>query len=336
MLRLPRFRLLSPTSYREAAEMLADNGAGELDRTRGTPSLRVMLVAGGTDLFPNMKRRQFAPEVLISLSGVRDAAGIHSNGGISIGAGTTLTAIANDPLLQERHRALAQAAGLVSTPQLRNMGTIGGNLCLDTRCNWYDQSLFWRTAEGFCMKTNPDVVCRVATSSPRCLAVASADTVPALIALGASARFEDAGGVRDVALADLYREDGIQAMAMRTDEVLTAITLPDATGWRSAYLKLRDRNSFDFPIAGVAAAIRLDGETVVDARIAITALASRPVAVEAKMLVGTKLDDDAIGAAADAVHKAARPMDNTSGTISQRKRASRVFTERALRSLRDA
>jgi 4-hydroxybenzoyl-CoA reductase subunit beta len=316
--------------------MLEDNGAGELDRSRGTPTVRVMLVAGGTDLFPNMKRRQFAPELLVSLSSVRDAAGIHRNGEVWIRAGTTLTTIATDPELQRGYTALAQAAGLVSTPQLRNMGTIGGNICLDTRCNWYDQSLFWRTAEGFCMKTNPDVVCRVATSSPRCLAVASADTVPALIALGARASFENAGGARDVALADLYREDGIQAMAMRADEVLTDITLPDATGWRSTYVKLRDRNSFDFPIAGVAVAVRLDGSTVTDARIAITALASRPVAVDAKALVGTKLDDDAIAAVADAVYKAARPMDNTSGTISQRKRASRVFTERALRSLRDA
>ena len=336
MLRLPRFQLLSPSSYEEAAEMLKDNGAGEVDRSQGTPTVRVMLVAGGTDLFPNMKRRQFAPEVLVSLSGVRDAAGIHRNGGVWIRAGTSLTTIANDPLLQTSYSALAQAAGLVSTPQLRNMGTIGGNVCLDTRCNWYDQSLFWRTAEGFCMKTNPEVVCRVATSSPRCLAVASADTVPALIALGASAHFEDAGGARDVALENLYREDGIQAMAMRADEVLTDITLPDATGWRSTYLKLRDRNSFDFPIAGVAAAVRFDGEVVSDARIAITALGSRPVAIDATALVGTKLEDDAIAAAADAVHRGSRPMDNTSGTISQRKRAARVFTERALRSLRDA
>jgi 4-hydroxybenzoyl-CoA reductase subunit beta len=336
MLRLPRFRLLQSTSYPEAARMLADNGAGELDRSRGTPTLRVMLVAGGTDLFPNMKRRQFAPEVLVALPSVRDGSGIHRNGGVRIHAGTTLTAVADDPFLQERYAALALAARLVSTPQLRNMGTIGGNICLDTRCNWYDQSLFWRTAEGFCMKTNPNVVCRVATSSPRCLAVASADTVPALIALGAVVRFEDARAARDVALADIYREDGIQAMAMRPDEVLTEVTLPDATGWRSTYLKLRDRNSFDFPIAGVAAAVRVDGDTVTDARIAITALASRPTAVDAKVLIGTKLDDDAIAAAADAVHKAARPMDNTSGTISQRKRAARVFTERALRSLRDA
>jgi 4-hydroxybenzoyl-CoA reductase subunit beta len=216
------------------------------------------------------------------------------------------------------------------------MGTIGGNLCLDTRCNWYDQSLFWRTAEGYCMKTHPAVVCRVAPSSPRCLAVASADTVPALIALGAKVSVENADGRRELDLAELFREDGIRYLTIGRDDVVVSVALPDATGWRSTYVKLRDRNSFDFPIAGVAAAVRLEGGTVTGARIAITALASRPVAVDAKALVGTKLDDEAIAAAADAVHKTARPMDNTSGTISQRKRAARVFTERALASLRDA
>ena len=238
--------------------------------------------------------------------------------------------------VRERYTALAQAAEVVSTPQLRNMGTIGGNVCLDTRCNWYDQSLFWRTAEGFCMKTNPEVVCRVATSSPRCLAVASADTVPALLVLGATVHLEDADGGREVALADLYREDGIRAWALRQDEVLTDVTVPRADGWRSTYLKLRDRGSFDFPIAAVAAAVRHDGTRVAEARVAITALGSRPVLVApaGAALVGTNLEDDAIAAAADAVHRAARPMDNTSGTISQRKRAARVFTERALRALR--
>ena len=336
MLRLPRFRLLEARTYREAAQLLRDNGAGELDRARGTPSLRAMVVAGGTDLFPNMKRRQFVPEVLVSLAKVRDAAAIHENGELAIGAGATLTAIASDGRLRERYTALALAAESVSTPQLRNMGTLGGNVCLDTRCNWYDQSLFWRTAEGFCMKTNPDVVCRVATSSPRCLAVASADTVPALLALGATAHFAHASGERAVPLAELYREDGINAWAMRQDEVLTRITLPRADGWRTTYLKLRDRGSFDFPIAGVAAAVRWDGGAVADARVAITALASRPLLVDAARtpLVGSRLDDDAVAAAADAAHKAARPMDNTSGTISQRKRAARVLTERALLALR--
>ena len=336
MLRLPQFRMIEPTTWTAAATLLREHGAGASDVAGGTPSVPVMLVAGGTDLFPNMKRRQFTPQVLVSLGRVSDAREISNGTGLRIAAGATLTEIATHPTVRAKYAALAQAAGVISTPQLRNMGTIGGNLCLDTRCNWYDQSLFWRTAEGYCMKTHPSVVCRVAPSSARCLAVASADTVPALIALGAKVTVENADGRRELDLAELYREDGIRYLAIGRDDVVVSVTLPDATGWRSTYLKLRDRNSFDFPIAGVAAAVRLDGGKVSEARIAITALASRPVAVDAKALVGTKLDDEAIAAAADAVHKAARPMDNTSGTISQRKRAARVFTERALRSLRDA
>jgi 4-hydroxybenzoyl-CoA reductase subunit beta len=336
MLRLPRFQLVEPATWTEAAVLLRDHGAAGSDIARGTPNVPVMLVAGGTDLFPNMKRRQFTPKVLVSLGRVKSAREISNGSGLQISAGATLTEIATHPTVTRKYTALAQAAGAVSTPQLRNMGTIGGNLCLDTRCNWYDQSLFWRTAEGYCMKTHPEVVCRVAPSSPRCLAVASADTVPALIALGAKVTVENASGRRDLDLAELYREDGIRYLAIGRDDVVVSVTLPDATGWRSTYVKLRDRNSFDFPIAGVAAAVRLDGKTVTDARIAITGVASRPLAIDAKALVGTKLEDDAIATAADAVHKGSRPMDNTSGTISQRKRAARVFAERALRSLRDA
>ena len=336
MLRLPRFRLVEPTTWTEAATLLREHGAAESDAARGTPSIPVMLVAGGTDLFPNMKRRQFTPQVLVSLGRIEGAREIANGSGLRISAGATLTEVASHPTVVAKYTALAQAAGAVSTPQLRNMGTIGGNLCLDTRCNWYDQSLFWRTAEGFCMKTHPEVVCRVAPSSPRCLAVASADTVPALIALGAKVGVENAGGRRDLDLAELYQEDGIRYLAIGRDDVVVSVTLPDATGWRSTYVKLRDRNSFDFPIAGVAAAVRLDGKAVTDARIAITGVGSRPLAIDATALVGTKLEDDAIAAAADAVFKSARPMDNTSGTISQRKRAARVFTERVLRSLRDA
>jgi 4-hydroxybenzoyl-CoA reductase subunit beta len=328
--------MVEPTTWTDAARLLRTHGAAASDAARGTPNVPVMLVAGGTDLFPNMKRRQFTPQLLVSLGRVKGARDISNGAGLRIAAGATLTDIAAHPTIRAKYTALAQAAGVVSTPQLRNMGTIGGNLCLDTRCNWYDQSLFWRTAEGYCMKTHPSVVCRVAPSSPRCLAVASADTVPALIALGAKVSVENADGRRELDLAELYREDGIRYLTIGRDDVVVSVALPDATGWRSTYVKLRDRNSFDFPIAGVAAAVRLEGGTVTGARIAITALASRPVAVDAKALVGTKLDDEAIAAAADAVHKAARPMDNTSGTISQRKRAARVFTERALASLRDA
>ena len=329
-----------PRDVASATAMLRELGAAEQDpATAGTIGLRVMVVAGGTDLYPNMKRRQFTPEVLVSLRRAvrRDIGTDGPAARVIVGAGATLTAVAEHPVLRQRYAALAAAAGLVSTPQLRNMGTIGGNVCLDTRCNWYDESLFWRSAEGFCMKTHPSVVCRVATSSPRCLAVASADTVPALIALGASVNVESVRGRRTVALAELYREDGIRYIDIARDEIVSEITLPPAAGWRSTYLKLRDRGSFDFPIVGLAAAVRMDGGRVSDARVALTAVASRPILVDGATapLVGSRLEDDAIAAAAEAAFKAARPMDNTSGTIAQRKRTVSVFAARALRELRE-
>jgi 4-hydroxybenzoyl-CoA reductase subunit beta len=323
MLRLPKFSFISPPTLDAAIRLRTEHLATS------------MYVAGGTDVYPKMKRRQFVPETVISLHNVVRPE-ISNGDGLRIGAGATLTEVSAHPKVRSGYRALAEAAALVSTPQLRNMGTIGGNVCLDTRCNWYDQSLFWRTAEGFCMKTHAEVLCRVAPSSPKCLAVASADTVPALIALGATVRITGAGGEREVDLVECYREDGIRYLTLAPGEIVTEIRLPASDGWRSTYLKQRDRQAFDFPIAGVAAAVRWDGGLVADARVAITALGSRPVAVDAGARRGTKLEDDAIAAVADATHKAARPMDNTSGTISQRKRAARVYAERALRSLRDA
>jgi 4-hydroxybenzoyl-CoA reductase subunit beta len=337
VLRLPRFVMEIPRTVEEAAHRLHELGAHQQDpATVGTPGLRVMTVAGGTDLYPNMKRRQFTPEVLISLRRALSRE-VHANGAVTIGAGATLTTVAEHPLIRSRYAALAMAAGLVSTPQLRNMGTIGGNICLDTRCNWYNESLFWRTAEGFCMKTHASVVCRVAPSSPRCLAVASADTVPALIALGAKVQVDSVRGRRSVDLAELYREDGIRYLTLAGDEIVTEVALPPAEGWRSTYLKLRDRASFDFPIVGLAAAVRMEGARVAEARVALTAVASRPIFVEAATapLVGSTLEDDAIAAAAEAAFKAARPMDNTSGTIAQRKRSVSVFATRALLQLRE-
>jgi len=336
MLRLPRFQLATPATLDDAVRLLRDHGAAEEDPAKiGTPGLGVMLVAGGTDLYPNMKRRQFTPAVVISL---RRALGreIRNGDGLRIGAGTTLAALVASDRVRGGYAALAEAALSVSTPQLRNMGTIGGNLCLDTRCNWYDQSLFWRTAEGMCMKTDPSVVCRVAPSSPRCLAVASADTVPALLALGASARVRNADGERLVPLAELYRDDGIRPMTIGRDDIVTEIVVPDARDWRSTYLKLRDRGAFDFPIVGLAAAVRSEGGIVREARIAMTAVGSRPMLVDAAagLLIGTRLEDDAIDAAAGAAHRLARPMDNTSGTIAQRKKTVPVFARRALAALR--
>src|SRR6267142_3871004 len=233
MMRLPPFTYLAPVSVVDAVKLIADHGP------------EAMLVAGGTDLYPNMKRRQFEPTVLVGLRGIRDLAGVRQPGAgaFAIGAGTTLTAVARHPEVRVRYAALATAAGLVSSPQLRNMGTLGGNVCVDTRCNYYNQSHAWRKAVGFCMKKDGDI-CLVAPGSPRCWAVSSSDTAPVLWSLGARERLVGPGGERTIPLAALYRDDGIEYLAKRPDEILAEILLPPRDGWRSIYLKLRRRGSF--------------------------------------------------------------------------------------------
>ena len=324
MLRLPRFDFLAPQTPRDAAILMRDAGTA-------------MIVAGGTDLFPKMKRRQQQPDILISLGRMTELRGVlREAGGLRIGAMTTLTDLADYLALPREYRVLREAAASVSTPQLRNAGTLGGNLCLDTRCNWYDQSLFWRQAAGYCMKTHSNVVCRVATSSSRCLATASADTVPALLALDARVTVTGPDGEREIGLDEMYREDGIHYLTLSRSDVVTSIQIPARDGWVSTYAKLRERLAFDFPIAGVAIALKLVGGVVDDARVAVTGLGSRAtlVTAAADALKGKPLTEDTIAAAAIATQRASRPMDNTSGTIAARRIAAKVMTERALRSLR--
>src|SRR5207249_3039565 len=193
---------------------------------------------------------------------------------------TTLSAVAVHPEIAAHYPALATAAGLVSSPQLRNMGTIGGNVCVDTRCNYYNQSYEWRKAVGFCMKRD-GAICLVAPRSPRCWAVSSSDTAPVLWSLGARVRLRSAAGERTIPVETLFRDDGIEYLAKRPDEILTDILLPPADGWRSAYLKLRRRGSFDFPVLGVAVAVQMEGDVVRDARIVVGAGASRACAPSA-------------------------------------------------------
>ena len=216
------------------------------------------------------------------------------------------------------------------------MGTIGGNLCLDTRCNYYDQSYEWRKAIDFCMKKD-GATCWVATGSPTCLAVSSTDTAPALFALGAHVTLVSAGGTRDVAVADLYRNDGIHYLTRRPDEILTAVHVPALEGWRSVYWKLRRRGSFDFPVLSVAAALKLGADgTVEAARIVLGAVASRPIdaAAGAAALVGQPLTDEVIAHAADSAAKPAKPMDNTDFDLTWRKRVAKDVVTYALRELR--
>jgi 4-hydroxybenzoyl-CoA reductase subunit beta len=216
------------------------------------------------------------------------------------------------------------------------MGTIGGNVCVDTRCNYYNQNLDWRKALGYCMKKDGDI-CRVATSSPKCLAVNSSDTAPVLQAFGARLHLAGPNGEREVTIADFYVNDGIFAWAKQPGEIVTRISVPPPPQHtRSAYRKLRLRNSFDFPILGVAAVVRLDDDGVCrDAHFVLNAVASRPVDVPAaaQCLIGTKLESQALEAAADAAFAAGKPLDNTSATIPYRKRMVRVFARRVLDDL---
>src|SRR5258706_15559535 len=261
-MRLPWCDYRAPRTVAEAAKILAGEGP------------EAMLIAGGTDLLPNMKRKHQTPRVLVSLRGIPSLKGVSNGSGVTFGSGLTLTEIVRN---EKTPTALRQAAHQVATVHLRNMGTLGGNLCLDTRCTYYNQNHEWRKAIDFCLKKDGEI-CWVATASKRCVAASSTDTAPALIALGASVRLVSTQGERDVALADLYRNDGIDYLTRRPDEILTEVKLPAPEGWQSAYWKLRRRGSFDFPVLGVAAAVKTArGRSLEDAPIAAGAVSSRAV-----------------------------------------------------------
>ncbi|HSE95969.1 MAG TPA: FAD binding domain-containing protein [Methylomirabilota bacterium] len=324
MMRLPPFRYLAPRRPDEAARLLADHGP------------EAMVVAGGTDLYPNMKRRQFEPTVLIGLRGIPDLGEIagSARSGLRIGAGATLTRVARHPEVATHYPGLARAAGVVATPQLRNAGTLGGNVCVDTRCNYYNQSYEWRKSIGFCLKKDGDV-CLVAPGSPRCWAVTSSDTAPVLWALGAEVDLVGPMGSRRIPVSALYADDGIQYLRKARDEIVTEIRLPPVDGWRSTYWKLRRRGAFDFPVLGVAAAVRLEGGVVREARIVLGAVASQPreSAEAGRLLAGERLTPEVIARAAAAAARPARPLDNTDMVYHYRKRVTRVYVERALYEL---
>ena len=321
MLRLPEFNYIQPRTLREAAKVLAELGSD------------AMVVAGGTDVYAKMKRGQFAPRHLVSLRGLREIKGIRqTKDGLWIGAGESLTAVSQHRLIAKRLPALAHAAESVSTPQLRNMGTIGGNVLVDTRCNYYDQTFFWRQAVGFCMKKDGQI-CLVAPGSEKCLAIASSDTAPVLVSLGTVAVLVSKQGERRLKLEELYRDDGIDYCAKGKDEVLKGLLIPkEALRLRSVYLKLRRRGSFDFPILGVAATLDLDdrGECR-HARVVLTAVASAPKVVPEAMtlLQGKKITKELIETVADAAAKISHPLDNADLDYWYRKRMAKVYTRRA-------
>jgi 4-hydroxybenzoyl-CoA reductase subunit beta len=320
MMRLPKFEFLRPRTLAEACRMLAGEGP------------TAMVVAGGTDLYPNMKRRHQMPRTVVALRQLRELKGVD---GTRLAAGEFLSGLERNVRLRAEQPALWSAVRSISTPVLRNMGTIGGNVCLDTRCTYYNQTYEWRKAIDFCMKCDGKT-CWVAPSSDRCLAINSSDTAPVLCAIGARLRLRSADGEREVPADAFYGEDGIGYLKKRPDEILTDVLLPKPNGWKSTYLKLRRRGAFDFPVLGVAARLDFDGPRVRDARIYLNAVWMRPLrVVEAeKAVVGGTLDETSLARAGDASFAAAKPMDNADFHLHWRKEMARVYVRKALLELK--
>ncbi|HET9384297.1 MAG TPA: FAD binding domain-containing protein [Gemmatimonadales bacterium] len=318
MLRLPSFDYLQPRTLADALRMKADAGP------------RAMFVAGGTDLYPNMKRRHQEPKTVISLMAIPE---LHRSESTTLGACLTLSELTARPP-DRLTAAVSTAARLVSTPLLRNMGTLGGNLCLDTRCNYYNQSYEWRKSIDFCMKKDGHI-CWVAPSSPRCWAVSSSDVAPVMVAIGAEYRLVGPQGERVVPAGRFYANDGINYLTKQPDEILAEVRLPTPNGWDAVYHKLRRRGSFDFPVLGVAAWIRWKGNTVAEARIVLGGVASYPQEVPeaGAALRNMTLSADSIAAAAEAAYRPSKPMDNTDFDLSWRKQMTRVYVTRALEEL---
>ncbi|HEX2463712.1 MAG TPA: FAD binding domain-containing protein [Thermoanaerobaculia bacterium] len=321
MLRLPPFTFRRPTTLDEACRILDGEGAANGGAVR--------VVAGGTDLWPNLKRRQESAATIVSLMGITEIEGVgdhrRHDGELRIGATTTIDRVAADAAVRERYPALADAAAGISTVALRNMGTLGGNLCLNTRCTYFGQSEEWRCSIDYCMKEK-GTVCWVAPSSDRCWAISASDAAPVLAALGASVRLVSRGGERAVPVAELYRDDGIEWLTKRPDEVLAEILLPassSGTRCRTAYRKLRRRGSIDFAALTVAAAVWTDGDGLVErASIYLGSVASCPLrAADAEaILVGRPLDAATIADAARAARATATPLDNADFTAQWRSR----------------
>jgi 4-hydroxybenzoyl-CoA reductase subunit beta len=327
MLRLPPFQFRVAKTLHEAAEILVGEGVAEHEDN-------VRLVAGGTDLWPNMKRRHQKARTVVSLMRVPGLKGIDVNGDIRIGATTILEDIVRHEAVRERYPAFARAVASISSPPLRHMGTIGGNLCVDTRCTYYNQTEDWRRSVDYCMKEEGQI-CWVATSSPRCLAHSASDSAPMLAALGAGVRLVSTEGDRVIPIENLYRDDGIDYLAKRPEEIVAGVLLTkEASHCRSAFWKLRRRGSIDFAVLSSAVALWTDKAGVVEkARIYLGAVGSHPVhAQEAcDFLVGKTLTPEVIAEAAKLARKPSYPMDNTDFAPQWRGAMVVKYTEAALR-----
>jgi 4-hydroxybenzoyl-CoA reductase subunit beta len=319
---LPAFQLVRPKTLDEAIAVLARHAD------------EVKVIAGGTDLLPSMKQKLFTPLYVLDLRGVGVLRGIDETpgGGVSIGALTTLADIEHSPLIRRDYAVLYHATKTVASPVLRNMGTLGGNVCLDTRCLWYNQSLLWRKSCGFCLKKDGDL-CHVAPGGKTCWAAFSGDTPPALLCLGAEIEIAGPDGLRRIPLADFYVNDGIVRLHISPQEIVTRVYLPEASkGWRGSYQKLRVRGSIDYPLAGVAVALKLHHGRVEDARMAITAVNPMPHLVKDAdaYLIGAEVGEELAERLGELASRTAKPLTTSALTPEYRREMVKVFAKRAL------
>lgn len=319
---LPQFRLLRPRAIDEAVAYLASHAGN------------IRVLAGGTDLIPSMRQKLFEPEYVLDLRSISALRGIRpqASGAVEIGALTTLSAIEKSAHLRQHFPVLTEAAATVASPVLRNMGTLGGNICLDTRCLWYNQSLTWRKGCGFCIKKDGNL-CHVAPGGTKCWAAFSGDTPPALLCLNAEVEIASQNGVRRLALREFYTGDGENYRKLLPNEMVTRIFLPEESAdYCGVYRKLRVRGSIDYPLAGVAVAMRQSNGYVTDARIAMTAVNPAPVLVQraGEMLIGKAVDETLAEAAGDVAARTAKPLTTSALTPEYRREMIRVFTKRAV------
>ena len=320
---LPAFRVLQPRSVADAVSILDQHGAD------------AMVIAGGTDVIPNLQMRLFTPRVLVDVKPLRELAAVEFSprGGLRIGATATLTSILDTPWMRDKFAVLASAIGTVAGPLQRNMGTIGGNLCLETRCRWYNQSHFWRQSLGGCLKKDGDV-CHVAPGGKFCWATWSGDSAPAFLTLDAELEVAGPSGTRRVPLREFYKNDGMDRMALARNELLTNVRVPaHMAGRRGVYHKLRVRDSIDYPLAGVAVTMDVDaGGICRDARVALSAVNPAPMLVTqaGESLVGRKWSLELAESVAHAAIQTGKPLTTSGSTPVYRRDMVRVFTRRAL------
>jgi 4-hydroxybenzoyl-CoA reductase subunit beta len=321
-LSLPQFRLLRPRALEEAVAYLAKHAGN------------VRVLAGGTDLIPSMRQKLFEPGSVLDLRGLSELRGIRpqTNGVVEIGALTTLSSLEKSTYLRQHYPVLTEAAAAVASPVLRNMGTVGGNICLDTRCLWYNQSLTWRKGCGFCIKKDGNL-CHVAPGGTKCWAAFSGDTPPALLCLNAEIEIAGPEGGRRISLRDFYTGDGENYRKLLPTELVTRVFLPaESADYRGIYRKLRVRGSIDYPLAGVAVAMKRSNGHVADARIAITAVNPAPLLLQhaGEMLIGRAVDEALADAVGDLAARTAKPLTTSALTPEYRREMIRVFTKRAV------